>query len=270
MSEQPIDVHVLARIEGALARAAEVLSRFNPATVQVEYKAGHDPVTEADRELDRTLREVLLRDSEGWLSEETADDLERLHRRDIWVVDPLDGTREFVQGVPEWCVSIAWVQDGEAVAGGILNPATGETFLGARGRGVRRNALPVKVSSRQQLAGALVLGSRSEFSRGEWKKFQDGSLTLRPVGSVAYKLALVAAGLADATWTLVPKHEWDVAAGTALVQAAGGVVRNLDGSTVAFNREKPWLPGLIAAGPQLYPEICRLLNISAATGIAAQ
>jgi len=261
---------VLARIEAALERAAAVLSRFTPGAVEVQYKAGHDPVTEADRALDDALRTVLLREGEGWLSEETADDLARLNKPAAWVVDPLDGTKEFVQGIPEWCVSIAWVQNGEALAGGILNPASGETFLGSRSNGVKRNGEPVQVSPRRELPGALVLGSRSEFKRGEWKQFQDGSLVLRPVGSVAYKLALVAAGLADATWTLVPKHEWDVAAGTALVQAAGGIVRNLDGSPVAFNRRKPWLPGLIAAGPHLYPEISRLLNIPSAAVIGAQ
>ena len=236
----------------------------------MEYKAGHDPVTEADRAVDAALRSILLQDGEGWLSEETADDLTRLGKDRLWVVDPLDGTREFVQGIPEWCVSIAWVWDGEAVAGGILNPATGETIVGSRATGVKRNGVAVQVSPRKELSGALVLGSRSEFNRGEWKPFQDGSLTLRPVGSVAYKLALVAAGLADATWTLVPKHEWDVAAGTALVQAAGGVVRNLDGSAVAFNARKPWLPGLIAAGPNLYPEISRLLKVPAIAGMGAQ
>jgi myo-inositol-1(or 4)-monophosphatase len=261
------EIAILARIESALVCAASVLSRFTPGAVEVEYKAGHDPVTKADRALDDALRTLLLEDGEGWLSEETADDLVRLHKQRVWVVDPLDGTKEFVQGIPEWCVSIAWVHDGEAVAGGILNPASGETFLGSRNTGVKRNGVPVQVSPRKELPGSLVLGSRSEFKRGEWKQFQDGSLMLRPVGSVAYKLALVAAGLADATWTLVPKHEWDVAAGTALVQAAGGVVRNLDGSPVSFNARKPWLPGLIAAGPNLYREISRLLNIPAAAAL---
>ncbi len=236
----------------------------------MEFKAGHDPVTEADRALDEALRSALLQDGEGWLSEETADDLERLNKRALWVVDPLDGTREFVQGIPEWCVSVAWVYDGQAIAGGILNPATGETFLGSRSTGVQRNGASARVSQRHELPGSLVLGSRSEFKRGEWKQFQDGSLVLRPVGSVAYKLALVAAGLADATWTLVPKHEWDVAAGTALVQAAGGTVRNLDGTPVIFNARKPWLPGLVAAGPNLYPEISRLLNIPAAAGMGTR
>ena len=267
MTEHSIESAVLARIQAALGRASSVFGRFTPGAVEVEYKAGHDPVTQADRAVDDALREALLQNGEGWLSEETADDLERLDKECLWVVDPLDGTREFVQGIPEWCVSIAWVQDGEALAGGILNPATGETFLGSRRTGVRRNGLHVQVSPRTDLPGALVLGSRSEFKRGEWKQFQDGSLVLRPVGSVAYKLALVAAGLADATWTLVPKHEWDVAAGTALVQAAGGIVRNLDGSPVAFNQRKPWLPGLIAAGPKLYPEISRLLKIPTVAGM---
>lgn len=264
------ETEVLARIEDALGRAASVLSRFTPGAVEVEYKSGHDPVTEADRAVDGALRGALLRDGEGWLSEETADSSARLQNDRLWVVDPLDGTREFVQGIPEWCVSIGWVQDGQAMAGGILNPATGETIIGSRSTGVRRNGVPMRVSPRKELPGALVLGSRSEFKRGEWKQFQDGSLELRAVGSVAYKLALVAAGLADATWTLVPKHEWDVAAGTALVQAAGGIVRNLDGSPVFFNQPKPWLPGLIAAGPQLYPEISRLLGISTAAGMGAR
>ncbi len=267
MTEHSIESAVLARVTAALERASSVLSRFTPGAVEVEYKAGHDPVTEADRAVDEALRTILLHDDEGWLSEETADDLARLKKQRLWVVDPLDGTREFVQGIPEWCVSIAWVQDGEAIAGGILNPATGETFLGSRSTGVQKNGVPARVSLLSELPGAMVLGSRSEFKRGEWQQFQDGSLVLRPVGSVAYKLALVAAGLADATWTLVPKHEWDVAAGTALVQAAGGIVRNLDGSSVRFNQPKPWLPGLIAAGPNLYPTISRLLKVPTVAGM---
>jgi myo-inositol-1(or 4)-monophosphatase len=267
LTEHAIESAVLARIQAALQQAAATLSRFTPGAVEVKYKASHSPVTEADRAVDEAVRTVLLHNGEGWLSEEPADNLERLNKECLWVVDPLDGTREFLQGIPEWCVSIAWVQDGEALAGGILNPASGETFLGSRNTGVKRNGVPARVSPRTELPGALVLGSRSEFERGEWKQFQDGSLVLRPVGSVAYKLALVAAGLADATWTLVPKHEWDVAAGTALVQAAGGIVRNLDNSSITFNQPTPRLPGLIAAGPNLYPELSRLLKLPTVAGM---
>src|SRR5581483_7603732 len=178
-----------------------------------EYKAGHDPVTQADRGLDSLLREKLLRPGEGWLSEESADNLSRLERERVWVVDPLDGTREFVEGVPEFCVSIALVESGQAVAGGICNPATNEVFLGAKDSGVTYNGAPVGVSQRKTLREAVVLASRSETRRGEWDRFKNAPFKIQPTGSVAYKLARVAAGLADATFTLKPKHEWDIAAG---------------------------------------------------------
>ncbi len=97
----------LERIHAALEAAREVLNRFTPGAIEAEYKVGHDPVTEADRAVDDILRRTLLRSGEGWLSEETVDDFTRLDKQRVWVVDPLDGTREFVQGIPEFCVSIA-------------------------------------------------------------------------------------------------------------------------------------------------------------------
>jgi myo-inositol-1(or 4)-monophosphatase len=250
----------LQRIEEALARANAALRRFTPGEVEARRKAGGDPVTEADTTVDALLRELLPRDGEGWLSEETEDDLARLGRRRVWVVDPLDGTREFVTGIPEWCVSIGLVVDGEPAAGGICNPATGETILGARGLGVTLNGRPAQVSDRRTLAGARVLASRSEVRRGEWQRYREDPFEIRPTGSVAYKLALVAAGAVDATWTLSPKHEWDVAAGVALVLAAGGAVAAGSPEELRFNREKPWLSRLVAANPALLPEIERTLN----------
>src|ERR1700716_3830804 len=114
---------ILSRISAALEAACEVFSRFTPGAIEAEYKAGHDPVTEADRAVDAVLCQNLLRDGEGWLSEESADDLSRLDRERVWVVDPLGGTREFVMGLPEFCVSIGFVENGKPVAGGIYNPA---------------------------------------------------------------------------------------------------------------------------------------------------
>src|SRR3954463_839890 len=148
---------VLERIEAALAAAREIFGRFTPGKIQTEYKAGHDPVTEADRALDSVLRENLLRQGEGWLSEESADDLSRLDRERVWVVDPLDGTREFVQGIPEFCVSIAMVENGRPVAGGICNPATNETIIGAVDCGITYNGRPARASQRETLPGSLIL-----------------------------------------------------------------------------------------------------------------
>ena len=243
------------RIREGLERARVVLQRFTPGEIEARRKTGDDPVTEADTTVDTLLREFLPQDGEGWLSEETEDDLDRLDRRRVWVVDPLDGTREFVTGIPEWCVSIGLVEDGEPVAGGILNPATGETIVGGRGLGVTLNGLPARVTGRTTLEGATVLASRSEVKRGEWQGYREDLFEIRPTGSVAYKLGLVAAGTVDATWTLTPKHEWDVAAGVALVLAAGGVIVAGSPEEARFNRAKPKLSRLIATSPSLLPEI---------------
>ena len=245
----------LARIEEALERARAAFQRFTPGEIEARHKQGDDPVTEADTTVDTLLRELLPRNGDGWLSEETRDDLIRLEKRRVWVVDPLDGTREFVTGIPEWCVSIGLVVDGEPMAGGICNPVTGETIVGARGAGVTLNGRPAAVSGRPTLEGARVVASRSEVKRGEWQGYREDLFEIRPMGSVAYKLGLVAAGLVDATWTLTPKHEWDVAAGVALVLAAGGAIVTGAPEETRFNRPQPRLTRLIAANPILIPEI---------------
>lgn len=255
----------LQRIHAALEAARTVLKQFTPGAIEAEYKAGHDPVTEADRAVDAVLHTNLLREGEGWLSEESVDDFSRLDKRRVWVVDPLDGTREFVQGIPEFCVSIAMVEDGIPVAGGICNPATDELILGSRDTGVTYNGSPAQPSQRKDLHGALVLASRSEVKRGEWKQFESAEFDIRPMGSVAYKLGLVAAGKADLTFTLVPKNEWDVAAGAALVESAGGFILTLDNSPLRCNQRNPLLAGLLGGGPFLREPLLAMLDRHAQT-----
>ncbi len=249
----------LKRIDEALEEAVRAISPFASGTVQVDFKSGDDPVTEADRVANRVLRDMLVQDGDGWLSEESAEDSSRLQKSRVWVVDPLDGTREFVAGIPEWCISVALVENGRAIAGGIRNPATGETFLGSVECGLTYNGSAVRCSQRKCLSGATVLASRTEVKRGEWKRFEDASFTVKAMGSVAYKLALVAAGLADATWTLCPKHEWDVAAGVALIASAGGFAGKLDNTRLTFNNQPCLLPHLVAGGPWLAAELSSFL-----------
>ncbi|MFZ0937826.1 MAG: 3'(2'),5'-bisphosphate nucleotidase CysQ [Candidatus Sulfotelmatobacter sp.] len=251
---------ILERIRAALEASRTVFGRFTPGAIDTEYKTGQDPVTEADRALDAVLRKELLREGEGWLSEESVDDPVRLQRSQVWVVDPLDGTREFVLGIPEFCVSIGFVENGRPVAGGIYNPATEETFLGAIDSGVTYNGKPSQPSQRKSLSGALILASRSEVKRGEWKTFERANFQIRPMGSVAYKLALVSAGLADATFTLTPKNEWDVVAGAALVLSAGGFVSTLENTSLSANRRDPLLSGLLASGPFLKDALIGLVK----------
>jgi myo-inositol-1(or 4)-monophosphatase len=251
---------ILERIHSALEASRKIFARFTPGAIEADYKVGHDPVTEADRALDAVLRKELLRSGEGWLSEESVDDPIRLQCSRVWVVDPLDGTREFVQGIPEFCVSIGYVENGRPVAGGICNPATNETFLGSVESGVTYNGKPAQSSQRDTLDGALVLASRSEVKRGEWKAFENSGFKIRPMGSVAYKLALVSAGLADVTFTLTPKNEWDVVAGAALVQSAGGFVSTLEKTNLIANRRDPLLSGLLASGPHLKDKLFCLVE----------
>lgn len=196
----------LARIERALQAATEVAQQNAPGTFEVRDNGGRDVVTEVDRRISDLLRGQLLAPGEGWLSEEDQDNQTRLACDVVWVVDPLDGTREFVDGISEWCISVGLVVDGVAVAGGTCNPATNEVFLGAQDCGVTYNGRPAHAATRTTLDGAVVLASRQECKRGEWLRFEKAPFEIRPVGSVAYKLSLVAAGHADATWACAKRH----------------------------------------------------------------
>ncbi len=239
----------LAHIREALTAARRAVAAYTPGRIDSVKKAGGDPVTEADIALDEVLKEMLLGPDEGWLSEETVDDHGRLDKRRVWIVDSIDGTREFIQGIPEWCISVGLSIDGQPTAAGICNPAADQLFLGAAGAGVTLNGQPVTISPKQELAGARILASRSEIRKGLWQRFDNEPMDVVPCGSVAYKLACVAAGLADATLTLVPKNEWDVAAGVCLVHTAGGHTQDLNGYRRRFNQPNPLLNSL-AAGPK--------------------
>lgn len=242
----------LTRISEGLAAAAEAVRAYTPGDVAFERKAERDdPVTAADHAADGVLRQILPREGEGWLSEESVDDPYRLECDRVWVVDPIDGTREFVEGIAEWCISIGLVEGGRPVAGGIFNPVTDELVVGSLEDGVTYNGVPASVTEPLPGEPVTVLASRSEIRRGEWNRFEDGRFVVKPCGSVAYKMALVAAGRADATWTLVGKSEWDVVGGTALVRAAGGVVTLADGAAPAFNQVDPVYPNYVAAGTRI-------------------
>ncbi len=238
----------LSRIREGLREAARAVKPFTPGDVEFDEKSSRgDPVTAADLAIDRVLREILPEPGEGWLSEETVDSPDRLDRERVWVVDPLDGTREFVDGIPEWCISIGLVENGRPVAGGIYSPPTDLLVVGSVETGVTRNGEAAGLTDRNTLNGASILASRSEWKRGEWDRYEDAGFAVVPCGSVAFKLAQVAVGMADGTWTLVPKHEWDVAAGAALVTAAGGTLLHADGSTPEWNQPSPKLPNFLAA-----------------------
>lgn len=245
----------------AALEAGEILRRhFRERGFEINSKGHDNPVTSADLEADSTLRERLSEafPDYGWLSEETADDGARLNRRRVWIVDPLDGTKEFIKGIPEFVVAIALAEDGVPVLGVTYNPIKREMFWAARGTGCHFDDEPAQVTSAAGLSRAVVLASRSETARGEWKEYKD-QLVVNPIGSVAYKLALVAAGKADATFTRTPKSEWDVASGAALIAEGGGVMTDIHGQPLRFNQRHVKLDGFLAAGPTLHAALSKIV-----------
>ncbi len=240
--------------------AGAAIMEYYQSDFSVKDKKPDNPVTDADYAADRLLRERLLAllPEAGWLSEETADNPERLEKEAVWVVDPLDGTKEFVMGIPEFTVSVALVEKGQPVLGIILNPVTEEVYCAQRGGGVTLNGEPTAASGRAELAGARVDASRSEMKRGEFEPFVS-KMDVNVMGSIAYKLARVAAGQADATWSRGPKNEWDICAGVLLVQEAGGRCVDLDDEAFAFNRPYPKVNGIIADNGRLHEQVLAAL-----------
>ena len=247
----------LDRIEAALDAANGVARDL--ANHSVEDGQRPETIKNAERQISDVLRETLLQEGEGWLCEEDADDQVRLGCNAAWVIDPVDGTQEFITGVPEWSISVGLVVGGNALAGGVFNPSTQELVLGSLDLGVTYNGREVRAAGKTSMNGAVILASRQEFNRGEWARFEGRNFAIRPTGSVAYKLALVAAGLADATWTLSPKHEWDVAAGLALINSSGARASFPGGAAIKLNRKETLLPGLIASSASIWSEINSLI-----------
>lgn len=240
----------------AAHKAGEVLLSFFQSEYEVKSKGVDNPLTEADEASDKILKELLydVTPEYGWLSEETADTDERLERERVWIVDPLDGTKEFIQGVPQFTVSIGLVENGAAKLGVIYNPVTKEMFSGIVGTGAWLNDEPMQTSSKADTNGASILASRSEMKRGEFSLFED-EFKIEAIGSIAYKLALVAAGKADTSFSLGPKHEWDVCAGVALVHAAGGNATARDGSPLVFNQKVTLTNGITASNAHIHQSI---------------
>ena len=233
----------------ASLKAGEIIMQYYCDDYEIKEKGYHNPVTTADNEADTYLKSTLMsaRPQYGWLSEETVDSKNRLNKEKVWIVDPLDGTKEFIEGVPQFVVSIALVEKGIPIIGVLHNPVTKETFHAAKGGGAYLNQGQYRCSIKDSTRDMVILNSRSETRRGLWEPYKKHFKELRPIGSVAYKMGLTAIGKADIFATLRPKNEWDICAGTCLINEAGGKVINLNGKDITFNNQKTLIePGLIA------------------------
>jgi myo-inositol-1(or 4)-monophosphatase len=245
----------------AVREAGALALRYFREGVKSWEKSPDNPVSEADLAVDRLLREQLTaaRPDFGWLSEETEDDPVRLERSHVWIVDPIDGTRAFLRGDPQFAVSAALVVDGHPVLGAVYNPAQDELFEAMHGAGARLNGKPIAVSACTRAENARLLASKRTFRNHDWTAVADGA-EFHFVNSMAYRMAVVADGRYDATITMTNKSEWDIAAAHLIVEEAGGCVTRVDGSPITYNREHVHHDNVVAAGKTLHEVLVRGLN----------
>lgn len=243
------------------AAGATALNYFHRDTPVYRKRDGSE-VTEADLAVDRELRTALLeaRPAYGWLSEESADDPARLQARRVWIVDPIDGTRAFVLDKEQWVISAALVDSGQPVAAAIYNPLKQSMFTALRSDGARLDGSPIRVNSREDLHGAHILTPSNVARRAGWQGPDAPVVETSFVYSIAYRLALVAAGHADGLISLGQKSEWDVAAGTLIVQEAGGRVTTTTGEEYTFNKPDPICEGALAAPAKLHGELVQAVR----------
>lgn len=225
---------------------AMVHERYQGEVLQWEKVPGH-PVCDVDLAADALLKQRLMElDPEaGWLSEETADDPERLTRVRVWVVDPIDGTRDFLRGRPGWAVSIALVEGGRPLIGVLDAPARSEHWRALSGGGATRNGKPVQVSGRTELSGARV--PADAVPRAD----KDLVPVFKP-NSIALRIAMVAAGEADLLAAMRWGKEWDIAAAALIAQEAGATVTDALGRPLRYNSTKGDAFGILATTPAIH------------------
>lgn len=214
------------------------------------------PVTEADLAVNDMLHEQLrtARPDYGWLSEETEDDQERLNRSKVFIIDPIDGTRSFIEGSSTWAHAIAVAEHGQVKAAVVYLPLRNKLYAAALGQGATLNGAPIRRSETADLARASVLAPRPAMEQQNWVGDVPGfARSFRP--SLAYRLSLVAEGRFDAMLTFRPAWEWDIAAGDLILREAGAMISDRCAEPLVFNNPVPRLNGVVAANPALHHQI---------------
>jgi len=241
------DSNLSDAVAGIAREAGQVALRRQSEDFRRWEKTPGTPVCDVDLEIDRLLhaRLTALLPDAGWLSEETLDNADRLKANRLWVVDPIDGTRDYVRGRPGWAVSIALIEAGQPVVGVLDAPARGEHWRADAGRGAVRNGAALRVTPRNMLAGARV-------PTDQLSKVDADLVMVAKPNSIALRIAMVAAGEADLLATLRWGHEWDIAAAALIAREAGATVTDALGGTLGFNTPNAQAFGVLATAPGIH------------------
>jgi myo-inositol-1(or 4)-monophosphatase len=234
-------------IDTVRAAGALALSMFR-TDLRNWIKGKSSPVSEADIAVNDLLRERLeaATPDYGWLSEESVDDAARLAKRRVWVVDPIDGTRAFLAGDEDWCVSLALVEDAAPLLGAVFVPVSGEMYFAARGAGATLNGSSIQAAPGTRLDPARIVGPKPLVQR-LGNALDPGAMHPR-IGSLALKICRAAEGRLDAAFAGGQSRDWDLAAADLIVHEAGGTMTTLAGEAIVYNRPEVHHETLVAAG----------------------
>ena len=252
---------ILLTATAAAHKAGNIIHSFFHGEFEVKMKGKGNPVTEADIAADDILKKILTTEfpDYGWLSEETQDTPDRLSKKRVWVVDPIDGTKEFVKGIPNFVVSIGLVENGIPILGVIHNPINKDTYSATLGGGILFNGKQTIINDKTKFSQISMLNSRSETRQGLWEPYIPHFKKLIPIGSIALKLAMVAADQANMVASLKPKNEWDICAGHCLINEAGGILLTIEGEKITYNNPKTLItPGLVAGNESVVNSFIKL------------
>ncbi len=242
-------------------RAGELGRSLARKRVEKWSKPDGSEVTEADLAINALIAERLrpARPTYGWLSEETPDDQARLSQDMIWIIDPIDGTRAFIQQKDEWCVAAALIERGRPVAAAVYRPMVEEFYTAIAGQGALLDSVPLSIPDSDKLHGAKISGNRKALAGLASSGIEgdiSGGLPLQ------LRLAYVAAGRIDGAVSIGNRNDWDLAAGDLLVNEAGGHVTDTEGARYIYNRPDSWQQGLVAAGAKRHAALINALRNS--------
>lgn len=243
------------QLKQTITRAGELALKYFGEDVKIDIKADGSQVSAADYAVNTLLQSELtsLDTSIGWLSEESPLDQYRLESQRTWIIDPIDGTRGFLENQPDWTIVAALVENGRPILAAVYNPVKSELYMAQKNKGAFLNDRPIQTNQLSDILSAHIISSKGHFNRTFTEAPQPAKRTWK--SSMAYRIALIASGAADATISLTPKNDWDIAAAHLILEEAGGKLATHTGSPLIYNKEDIRHKSVVGASGELYNSI---------------
>ena len=253
---KPVSLSFVEEIsKKAILHAGEIAKKYKN-NISIKYKSKNQPVTNADVAIDNYLKQYfnIETPSFGWVSEETKDDKSRLSTEYFWCLDPIDGTRSYINNKPEYTISLALIKKNTPIIGYIFNPETNELFFGKKEFGAFCNNQRIEVNKQDDIFKSKFALSSSEIGRIKKYNFFDHNNAIT-MGSIAYKVALVAKGKIDIALSFTKKNDWDMAASHLILDEAGGDLKSVSGKNIIYNSQSMLIESVVATNKKLMKKL---------------